>query len=72
MASNSYLTWSDIAAMYKCGRSKARLIMDAIGVVYVGKVPYVRASDLDCLLEEKGEIKVKWPQRSSNRKKGAR
>lgn len=55
-----YLDWRAVADMFRCGRSKAMLIIHAVGPVYVGHRVYVRASDLNSKIAEDGEIKVRW------------
>ena len=42
-----YIKEQDVRKLFGCGRSKALLIMHAVGTVKVGRTSYVRASDLD-------------------------
>ena len=49
--------------MLGCGRSKAYLVMHAVGVVYIGARAYIRLTDLMAKLDTEGEIPVKWPER---------
>lgn len=63
-----YWNWQDIAEMFHCGRSKAMLIMHAVGVIHIGHQAFVRASDLEEHIAEHGAIDIKWPQSAARRK----
>ena len=56
----SFLCWQDIAKMFQCGRSKAFLIMQEVGVIYIGRTPLVSAARIEEHLQEYGEIRVSW------------
>ena len=56
-----FLNWRDIAEIFSCGRSKAQLLMQEVGVVYIGHAAFVRADDLDAYLNEHGSIEISWP-----------
>jgi hypothetical protein len=59
-----YIKEQDVRKLFGCGRSKALLIMHAVGTVKVGRTSYVRASDLDRYLSEHdGRIALQWPKR---------
>jgi hypothetical protein len=61
--SKPFLGWRDFCQLFGCGRSKALLLMQAIGVVYVGRSMLVRREALDDYLTIHNEIRVKWPTR---------
>lgn len=63
-----YLGWEDFAEMFQCRRSKALLLMHQVGVVYIGRAAFVRASDLDAYLDEHGSIDITWPKSAARRK----
>ena len=63
-----YLGWEDFAEMFQCRRSKALLLMHQVGVVYIGRAVFVRASDLDAYLDEHGSIDITWPKSAARRK----
>lgn len=58
-----FLSWRDIAMKFGCGRSKALLLMNRVGVVYVGKTAFVKSEALDAHLERYGEIVIDWPKK---------
>lgn len=62
-----YLGWRDFAQLFGCGRSKALLLMHAVGVVYIGHEVFVRKADLDKHLEEHGSIDITWPLSKARR-----
>lgn len=64
----AYLGWTDVAKMFGCGRSKAMLLMHAVGVVYIGHAAFVRASDLNDYIEEHGAIEIEWPKSKARHK----
>lgn len=57
----------DIQRMFRCGRSKAGLMLDKLeddGVaVRIGNRPAVSSSELMGYLERNGGIQVRWPKR---------
>jgi hypothetical protein len=55
------LRWQEIASMYRCGRSKALLILHHVGVRYVGRTPYISSQQLEAHIREHGGISVSWP-----------
>lgn len=63
-----YLSWSDFAEMFHCGRSKALLLMHQVGVVYIGRAVFVRAEDLEDYLRKHGSITITWPKSTTRRK----
>lgn len=58
-----YLDWNDICSLFGCGRSKAMLIMHAIGVVYIGSHAFITTDDLEEHLRLHGGINITWPRR---------
>lgn len=50
----------DIMQRWGCGRAKARMIMDEVGAVRIGRTPFVRKRDLEAYLEEHGAISLNW------------
>ena len=61
---DEFLFWTDVAKIFNCGRSKARLIMQDVGVKYAGKTPFITLTDLyNHLSTHGGEIRVAWPTR---------
>lgn len=66
--SKPFLGWRDFTELFGCGRSKALLLMHAIGVVYIGNSVFVRAEDLDNYLQEHGSIDITWPKSAKRRK----
>lgn len=68
-AQEGYLSWTDVADMFRCGRSKALLIIQTVGPVYIGHAAYVRRSDLEAHIAKHGGVSVSWPRRKA-RKEG--
>ena len=66
-----YLEWKDFAELFDCGRSKALLLMHEVGVVHIGHVAFVRASDLEAYLDEHGSIDITWPKSATRRKEAS-
>lgn len=62
-----FLNWKDVAEIFGCGRSKAQLLMQEVGVVYIGHAAFVRADDLDAYLNEHGSIEISWPKSKARR-----
>lgn len=62
-----FLNWKDVAEIFSCGRSKAQLLMQEVGVVYIGHAAFVRADDLDAHLNEHGSIEISWPKSKARR-----
>jgi hypothetical protein len=58
-----FLYASDLAAMFKVGRSKARLMMDVLPSMRIGSKDCIARADLNNYIKEHGGIKVKWPKR---------
>lgn len=65
-----YLNWHDFAEMFECGRSKALLLMHAVGVVYIGNIAFVPAKKLEEHLEKHGSIDIRWPSPSKKVRRG--
>jgi hypothetical protein len=59
-----YLNWEDFGNLFQCGRSKAMLLMHEVGVVYIGRVAFVRAADLEAYLDDRGSIDIRWPKKA--------
>mgnify|MGYP001309132864 CR=1 FL=1 len=55
-----FLRWQDFAELFSCGRNKAMLLMHQIGVVYIGRVAFVRSTDLTNYLAKHGSIDIDW------------
>lgn len=62
-----YLNWRDFAELFNCGRSKALLLMQEVGVIHIGRSTFVKASALEEFLDENGAIDAKWPSRTQRR-----
>lgn len=62
-----FLSWKDFSKIFGCGRSKALLLMQEVGVVYIGHAAFVRADDLDAYLDEHGSIDITWPKSKARR-----
>lgn len=58
-----YLNLNDFMNQFKCKDSKARLLMDAVGVYYIGGTPMVPKKKVEEHLEKYGEIRITWPKR---------
>ncbi|MBS6716007.1 MAG: hypothetical protein KH250_01595 [Bifidobacterium longum] len=58
-----FLDVSDLQTMFGVGRSKARLMMDALPSIRVGRKDYVTATALNTFITQNGGIPVKWPKR---------
>lgn len=58
-----YLNWHDFAKLFNCRRSKAMLLMHAVGVVYIGSEAFVETEKLKQHLDQHGEIRISWPRR---------
>ncbi len=58
-----YLYVEDLQAIFRVGRSKARLMMDVLPSVQIGRKDAVLERDLYFYIEEHGGIEVKWPKR---------
>ncbi len=63
MKAPQYLGVSDLQEMFGVGRSKARLMMDALPSIRVGSKDYITATALNTYIAENGGIPVKWPKR---------
>lgn len=59
-APKEWLTVDDIMKQWSCGRVKARLIMNEVGTISIGRTPFVRSSDLDAYLSEHDAIRLEW------------
>lgn len=64
--SPQFLDVSDLQTMFGVGRSKARLMMDALPSIRVGSKDYVTGTALNTFITENGGIPVKWPKRNRN------
>lgn len=60
-----FLDVSDLQALFGVGRSKARLIMDALPSIRVGSKDYIAATALSAFIAENDGIPIKWPKRRS-------
>jgi len=58
-----FLDVSDLQTMFGVGRSKARLMMDALPSIRVGRKDYVTATVLKTFIAENSGIPIKWPKR---------
>jgi len=58
-----FLYVADLEELFGVGYSKARLMMDELPSMRIGKRDCVRATDLDAYLTEHGGIMVTWPKR---------
>lgn len=58
-----FLDVSDLQALFGVGRSKARLMMDALPSIRVGSKDYIAHAALNTFIAENGGIPVKWPKR---------
>lgn len=63
-----YLGWKDFCQLFSCGRSKALLLMHAVGVIYVGRTAFVPTEALNRYLAEHGSIDPRWPKRTGSRR----
>ena len=61
--SPQFLGISDLQRLFGVGRSKARLMMDALPSIRVGSKDYITANALNAFIAENGGIPVKWPKR---------
>lgn len=61
---SQFLDVTDLQAMFGVGRSKARLMMDALPSVRVGSKDYVTVNALNAFIVEHSGIPVKWPKRN--------
>lgn len=59
-----YLDWRGVSDVCLCGRSKAMLIIYAVGPVRIGRTVCVRADALERHIEEHGGVDVVWPPRA--------
>ena len=57
---DEYLSVEDIMKRWGCGRAKARLIMDEIGTLRIGRTPFVRNRDVEAYLAEHDSIHLDW------------
>ena len=57
---STFLTWREVASIFKCGRSKAFGIMHTVGVIYAGRTPLVSSDAIAEHLRTHGEIRVLW------------
>ncbi|MDY4678148.1 DNA-binding protein [Bifidobacterium tsurumiense] len=57
-----FLDVSDLQTMFGVGRSKARLMMDALPSIRVGRKDYVTATVLNTFIAENSGIPIKWPK----------
>ena len=53
----------DLQQLFRCGESKARLMMDELPTVLIGSRRAVLTRELNRYLAENESIKVKWPSR---------
>ncbi|KAB1945223.1 hypothetical protein HUE67_11320 [Bifidobacterium longum subsp. infantis] len=63
---DTQLQFLDVAAlqsMFKVGRSKARLMMDALPSIRVGNKDYISQKALNGYLTANGGIPISWPKR---------
>ncbi|MFY4636248.1 hypothetical protein ACOVJL_05275 [Scardovia wiggsiae] len=58
-----FLDVSDLQALFGVGRSKARLMMDALPSIRVGSKDYITATALRTFIAENNGIPIKWPKR---------
>lgn len=58
-----YIDVNGLAQLFGVGRSKARLMMDALPSVRIGSKDYVLETRLDEYLQEHGGVLIKWPKR---------
>lgn len=58
-----FLDVSDLQVMFGVGRSKARLMMDALPSIRVGSKDYISNTALSTFITENEGIPVKWPKR---------
>ena len=54
---------SDLQALFGVGRSKARLMMDALPSIRVGSKDYITVTALSPFIVENDGIPIKWPKR---------
>lgn len=57
-----FLDVSDLQSIFGVGRSKARLMMDALPSIRVGSRDYITSAALNAFVTENGGIPVKWPK----------
>lgn len=58
-----FLDVSNLQSIFGVGRSKARLMMDALPSIRVGSKDYITSVALNAFVTENGGIPVKWPKR---------
>ena len=58
-----FLGVSDLQALFGVGRSKARLMMDALPSIRVGSKDYITVTALSTFIVENDGIPIKWPKR---------
>lgn len=58
-----FLDVSDLQALFGVGRSKARLMMDALPSIRVGSKDYITVTALSTFIVENDGIPIKWPKR---------
>lgn len=58
-----FLDVSDLQSIFGVGRSKARLMMDALPSVRIDSKDYITATALNTFITENDGIPVKWPKR---------
>ena len=58
-----YLEVADLMTIFKCGVSKARLIMDKLPHTRIGRKYYVLRSDLNEYMATHDSIDCAWPKR---------
>ena len=58
-----YLNWLDFCDLFACKRSKAMLLMHAVGVMYIGSRAFVPSDALEEHLRTHGGITITWPHR---------
>lgn len=61
--SSQHLGVSDLQEMFGVGRSKARLMMDALPSIRVGSKDYITAAALNAYITENGGIPIRWLKR---------
>ena len=55
--------WKDVAELFGCGKSKALLLMKQIGIVRIGKTPFVRTEDMEAFVRDNNAVKLNWPKK---------
>lgn len=58
-----YLDVADLQSLFGVGRSKARLMMDALPSIRIGSKDYVLDIELQKYVQANDGIHVKWPKR---------